>query len=263
MSTFRRMSLAERLAAAAALAATASSLAGFLPGLYRDPSFVVGQSHGYDAGNLVAVAVLVLGLARSSRGSARGRLVTSGALACLLYGYVTYAFFIVLNPATLLYIAVLGLGGWSFALGLARVSDHEVGRAIDAALPRKATASFLIVAAALFALNWLRLIAGSVISGRLPPELEVSGWPMNPVFVLDLGFVLPFMVFTAVRIAKGRPGAGLLAAPLLVFQSVLGITILLMAIFAAAAGQALEPLLLAIFVVVTLASASMAWLALR
>src|SRR5262249_24439513 len=59
----------EYLAALAGLAAALAALAGFIPGLYRDPPVVVAQSHGYDVGNLVVVVVLELGLALSRRGS--------------------------------------------------------------------------------------------------------------------------------------------------------------------------------------------------
>lgn len=65
-------------------------------------------------GNLIAVVALWVALSRSAYGSMRGRLIAIGALGCLVYSYLTYAFLIVLNPATVLYIAVLGLGMWSF-----------------------------------------------------------------------------------------------------------------------------------------------------
>jgi hypothetical protein len=116
----RGISLPEGLAALAGLAAAVASLAGFVPGLYRDRAVVIAQAHGYDVGNLIVVAVLGIGLAWSLRGSVRGRLVVIGALGCLAYSYVTYAFLIVLNPVTVLYIAGLGLAGWSVVTGLLR-----------------------------------------------------------------------------------------------------------------------------------------------
>ena len=121
MKTIRALTLSERLAALAGIVAAIASIAGFIPGLYRDRPVIIAQSHGFDLGNLIAVVILGIGVAWSARGSARGRVVTIGALGYLLYSYVTYAFVIVLNPATLLYIAVLGLGGWSFFTGLARL----------------------------------------------------------------------------------------------------------------------------------------------
>ena len=81
----------------AGVAAAIASLAGFIPGVYRDPKIVIAQSHGFDIGDLIAVLILGLGLSWCARGSVRGRLVAIGALGYLLYSFVTYAFLIVLN----------------------------------------------------------------------------------------------------------------------------------------------------------------------
>src|SRR3984893_16344865 len=125
MKTLRALSVSHQLAAAAGVAAAIASLAGFIPGVYRDRQVVVAQSHGFDIGDLIAVLILGLGLMWSARGSVRGRLVAIGALGYLLYSFVTYAFLIVLNAATVLYIAVLGFGVWSFITGLAAVDDQK------------------------------------------------------------------------------------------------------------------------------------------
>jgi hypothetical protein len=262
MALLQRLSVPERLAALAGLAATLASLAGFMPGLYRDPRVVVAQSHGYDAGNLIAVLVLALALRASAHGSLRGRLIAVGALGCLLYGYVTYAFLIVLNAATLLYIGVLAFGGWALVTGLAAVDEHEVEVTLAQHLPRRTTGAFLLVIAALFALTWLGQIAGAVTSGQLPAALKEAGWPMNPVYVLDLGFVLPLLALAGVRLLARRPGGVRLAVPLLVFLPLLALTILAMTVSSAADGQALEPIVPAIFGTVAVLSTALAWFAL-
>ncbi len=119
-----------------------------------------------------------------ARGSVRGRLVAIGALGYLLYSFVTYAFLIVLNAATLLYIAVPGFGVWSLITGFATADEKKMDQ-LAGQLYRRLTAGFMIVIAALFALTWLREIAGSVVSGQLPAGLAAAGWPMNPPYVLD------------------------------------------------------------------------------
>ena len=160
-------------------------------GVYRDRAIIVAQSHGYDIGNLVVVVVLGVSLVWSARGSLCGRLVAIGALGCLLYGYVTYAFEIVLNPATVLYVAVLSFGGWAFATGFAKIDPNEVERSVEGRLARRTTGFFLIALGLLFAATWLSQIGQSALSGKIPSDLVAAGWPMNPVYVLDLGFVVP------------------------------------------------------------------------
>jgi hypothetical protein len=256
------VSVAERLAALAGVAAAVASVAGFVPGLYRDPAFVIGQSHGYDVGNLVVVAVLFVGLLASRGGSLRGRLVAIGALGCLFYSYVTYAFLIVLNPVTPLYIAVLGFGGWSFAIGLAEIPDQDTEAFLTGRPARRVTGAFLVLIALLFGLTWLRQIGGSLLEGQLPTELRAAGWPMNPVWVVDLGFVLPLMALTGIQLlTRARGGAGI-AISLLVFMSLLGLSILAMAVSTALGGQPVDPFMPALFVAIVLASTTLAWRAL-
>ena len=250
------------LAAVAGLAAAFASIAGFVPGVYRDPKIIIEQSHGYDVANLLVVLVLEIGLLSASRRSVRGRIIAVGALCCLVYSFVTYAFFIVLNPATPLYIAVLGFAAWSFVAGFTRVDDAQVEAILDGRLPRRTTAAFLAVLAVLFAATWLSQIAAALQSGSLPPDLAAAGWPMNPVWVLDLGFVLPLALLTAVRLVRRRPGAERVAVSFMVFDALLAVSILLMVVSSALAGQALAVPMIAIFLMLLVVSTALVWQAL-
>jgi hypothetical protein len=263
LKIIRALTISERLAVLAGIAAGIASIAGFVPGLYRDRQVVIAQSHGFDIGDLIAVAVLGLGVAWSAHGSVRGRVVTIGALGYLLYSFVTYAFVIVLNPATLLYIAVLGFGGWSFLTGVAKLDAQEAEAMLASRLLRRATAVFLLVIACLFALTWLREILASVVSGQLPPALAAAGWPMSPPYVLDLGFVIPLAVLAAFRLLRRQIGGAWLAVSLLVFLPMLSVSVLLMTVFMAIDGQALQLALVAVFGVVAATSTALAWLALQ
>jgi hypothetical protein len=263
MKTLRALSGSERLALMTGVAAAFASLAGFIPGVYRDPRVVVAQSHGFDIGNLIGVLVLGLGLTWSARGSVRARLVATGALGFLIYSFVTYAFLIVLNAATVLYIAVLGFGVWSLITGFAAVDDQEADQLVAGHVYRRLTAGFMIVIAALFALTWLREIAGSVVSGQLPAALAAAGWPMNPVYVLDLGFVVPLVFLSGLRLLRGKPGGARLAVPFLIFLPLLSISVLLMTVFMAIDGQPLAMPLMVVFVVAVAISSALAWVALR
>ena len=263
MKTLRALRISERLAVIGGVAAAIASLAGFIPGVYRDPQVVIAQSHGFDIGNLIAVLILGMGLSWSARGSVRGRLVATGALWYLLYSFVTYAFLVVLNAATVLYIAVLAFGGWSFLTGLATVDDRETDELVAGHLYRRLTAGFMIVIAALFALTWLRDIVGSVISGQLPAGLAAAGWPMSPPYVLDLGFVIPVAALGASRLLRSKPRSGRLVVPFLIFLPLLSIGVLLMTVFMAIDGQPLVMPLIVVFVEAMAVSATLAWVALR
>lgn len=251
-------SLPEVLAGAAAVAALIASLGGFIPGLYRDRPVVIPQTHGYDVGNLIVAAFVGFGLISSARGSARGRLLVIGALACLVYSYITYAFVIVLNPLILLYIAVLSLAAWSVATGLLRFDASEFETDSRRPLLGRVTAVFLLVVGVFFAANWLRQIGAALMSGQLPADLAANGWPTNPVWVEDLGFALPLMALGGVWLLTRHHGGIEIALAMLVFIPLLSVTILSMAGSMAIAGQTLDMTLIAIFGTLGLVSTMLA-----
>jgi hypothetical protein len=255
--------LADRLAALAGLAAALAAIAGFVPGMYRDPELVVDQSHGYDLANLIVALVLELSILIAARGSLRARLIGIGALGCLAYSFVTYAFLIVLNSATLLYIAVLAFAAWSFVFGFTRIDTAETEAVLRGRLARRTTAGFLATLAVLFGITWLSQIAAAELSGNLPAELAGIGWPMNPVYVLDLGFVLPLALVTAVGLARRRASAERIAVSFVVFVALLAMSILLMAGSSTLAGQPLQTPMVVIFATVLAVSTALAALALR
>lgn len=101
MQTVRQLSIAERLAALAAVIAGVAAVLGFVPGVYRDRRPLIVQSNGQDLATLLfGLPLLAVGLWLAARGSLRGWLVALGALGYLLYAYTVYAFVAVLGPLT-------------------------------------------------------------------------------------------------------------------------------------------------------------------
>jgi hypothetical protein len=254
-----RWGAGERLALAAGACATVASVAGFVPGVYHDPAPLVAQSHGQDLATLVfGVPVLMVGLRRALRGSVRGRLVAIGALGYLLYTYVVYAFDAVLNPATLLYIGVVGCATWSLFNLVPGLDESQVGASLGQRLPRRPTAAFLFAIAAIFGLLWLGQIFQAAISGGRPQALIDAGWPTSPIYVLDLALVLPLTLLTAIRLVTSRPAVRY-ALPLLVFVPLLALGVLSITLVAALDGQAVESIQALIFLVMTAIGSTLAW----
>ncbi len=264
MVNFAKLSTSDRLAGLAGLAAAVASILGFIPGLYRDPRPLVVQSQGQDLATLIlGVPVLAIGLWFASKGSLRGRLVAMGALGYLLYTYVVFAFFAVLSPATVLYIAVVGLASWSFFGSVPALSDAAVGAEVGGHLPRRPTGVFLLVVAVIFALLWLSQIGQVAVTGILPKALRDAGWPNNPIYVLDLGFVLPVCTLTGIRLMLNREGGVRFVVPLLIFIPLLSAGVLSITAFAVLDGQPFAVVEAAIFVVTTVVAAALAWLTLN
>jgi len=262
MSIIRSLTAGERLAALAGLVAAFAALAGFVPGIYRDAHALVVQSNGQDAATLVfCLPVLAVGLVAAAHGSVRGRIMVLGADAYLLYTYAVYAFVGLLGPATPLQIAVVGLSAWALLATLAAPAamPREADAAVGQALPRRPTAAFMFVVAALFAVAWLGQIAGAVTSGVRPQALIDAGWPTSPMYTLDLAFVLPLMALTGWGLLRRRPGTAALAGPLLVFTPMLSLGVLTMSVFAAFDGQAFDVVMAAMFSVIAVLGAGLAF----
>ena len=258
------LNFADRLALAALLLAAVAAATGLLvSGLYRDPAEGVRQARAADLVTLlVAVPALALGLWRAHRGSAGGRLVAIAALGYLAYTYAIYAFSVVINPLTPVHIAILGLTTWAFVLSVFGLDDATVDRAAGFRLPRRTMGGFLILVAALFALLWLSQIAGAITSGDLPTAVSDLELPTSAVYALDLAFALPLIMLAAVwLIRRDRRGPASAVAGL-GFLVILGLSVLAIFAFEAAAGIAVEAPPIVIFGVVTVTAAILLGLAL-
>ena len=210
----RLATLATALAALAALAGLAIS------GLYVDAPNWIQQAQGTDLATLfLAVPVLIAGLWTASRGSVAGRLAVVAGLLYLVYNYAIFAFSVAMNPLTALYIAVFGLSLWS--LLLAGRSAVEGAEAMTERLNRRTAGGLLVGVGVMFGLLWLTQIAGTSMTGVLPPDLTKAGLSSNPVYALDLAFFLPLCVIAGVGLLR-RNGAAAFAFPMLVWVPLMG-----------------------------------------
>jgi hypothetical protein len=236
------MALVDRLAGAALVLAALAAAAGLVvPDLYRDSDAWVRQARAADLVTVLAVLpTLAFGLWRAQAGSEAGRLAVFAALGYLAYNYAIFGFSVVINPMTPVHIAILGLAVWGLVLGAVAVARRPLGPGAGERLPRRTTGGFLLAVPALFALMWLGQIAASIASGVPPAALGAAGLPTNPVYTLDLAFALPFLALAgatlATRSAMGPP----LALTATGWTALMGLGILAIFGFDAAAGAPVD-----------------------
>lgn len=237
MDALGRTALGSRLALGALVLAALAAAAGLLiPDLYRDSDAWVRQARASDLTTLaIAVPLLAAALWRARAGSRDAHLVAWGVLGYLAYGYAIFAFAVETNPMTLLHYAILGLSSWALVVSLMRLAVQEAP-ADRSRLPRRVAGWFLVVTAVLFALLWLAEIAASILSGRTAPSVAALGLVANPVWALDLAYALPFFAFAGVLLLRRHPLGRVAAVPALAFVVVMGLSILVIFAFDAAAG---------------------------
>jgi hypothetical protein len=264
MSMMKRGRAADGMALAALVLAAVSAAVGLaVAGVYRDNAAMIRQAQASDLATLaVAVPVLAVGLWLARAGSAAGRFVALGALGFVAYTYAIFAFSVVINPATPLHIAIVGLATWSLILMATSVEASPPNSELAARLPRRTTAAFLLVVVVLFAFAWLGAIAGAISSGHLPPAVAVLNLPTSPIYTLDFAFAMPVLAIGGIRLLRGDPRGPGMALALLVFSVLMGLEVLAIFLFEVQANGAVDALITGVFAAVVVIGTGLTALAL-
>ena len=214
---------------------TLTSLCGILiTGTYSRemPSWTI-QALGQDYTNLAVVILLLVSTFFVMRRSLRGYLVWLGAWLYLVYAFMIYAFALHFQFLFLVYVAILGVSGYTLAGGLVAVDPAIPAQALRKN-PYMRKAGFLLFATGiLFSALWLSEIIPNILAGTIPASLVEMKLPVNPVHVLDLAFVIPGMIITAILLWRDDAAGFLMAVPLLVFSVTMGLGIIVMMVLSA------------------------------
>lgn len=219
------------------------------------------QGIGQDAVNLfVVVPLLIATLAGVHRQSWRAWLVWLGVTIYLAYSYVLYAFFVHFGPAFPAYVALLGLACYALFTTTIVTPRHVIVRELATMARDVPAETLLFVQAALFAAAWLADISGALAHGTAPHGALELGFAVNPIHVLDLAFVLPAMMTTALLLQRDSPYGRLFVVPLLVFSALMGAAIVGMTFAMTARGIAASGLVAGVIGLFALADI---WCAIR
>ncbi len=198
----------------AALVVVAAVPTFFVDGILNGTPVMNGSARG-TALTMFALAlpVLAVGLATSTRDAVRGRAALIGALAYLTYNAALLAYATPFNELFLAYVALLGLSLWALVSALL---DPRPLLAPGTTMPARGIAAFVLTVVALNALAWLRVVVPDL--GQAPPGfLDGTGLTTNPIYVQDLAFWLPALAIVAVLLWQRRPSGMFLAGAGLVF----------------------------------------------
>ncbi len=200
-----------------AVGAMTASLAGILgAGTYaaETPNWA-GQAVGQDAVNLVVYPVMVVLAWRASRGSVSAYLWWLGAAAYSTYSYLLYAGFVHFSGWFLVYVATFGSSAFALVAGAASLDASALRSRFRSDVPMRGVGTVLASLGVVFALLWLSEVVPATVSGSVPRAVVDAGLTTNPVWVLDLGLVLPAMIAGGLLLRRHRTPGYLLAGPLL------------------------------------------------
>jgi hypothetical protein len=180
---------------------------------------------GFTAADLItlilAIPILLISIRMYRRGSLKGGLLLSGALAYFLYNYTSMGFGTAYNNFFLAYTFIFSASLFGLILSLLSFDLTTLPSHFRAGLPRKGIGIFLIVSGVIVSLIWLLLsIIPALIASKAPPEAYY--YTTFTTGIIDIGMVAPALILAGVLIRRGTSLGYLLASTMLIFTCILG-----------------------------------------
>lgn len=252
--------------AAAAIVVLLAVAAG--AGLFLDP--YRGETefarNGYRGADLVSFGIVVPLLAWATlaarRRSVRALLLWLGAMSYVTYQY-GYAFAYGWNRLFLVYLVLLSLSGFTVARALIGLDPTAVAERFDRRTPTGGIARYLWFLGISLGLMELGLLVPTLFTGDVPQIVTDTAHPTSPVFILDLGLVVPLTLLGARWIGRRRPW-GFVAAPIMLAKGVgVGLGLLAANLMAALGDGKTDGPLVGLWAAIAVGSAVALWQLLR
>jgi hypothetical protein len=228
-------------------------------GLYRFNGLAVAsEGVGWDAVTLFLVApALLLTVPGVWRGGLRARLLAAGLLVYFLYQGLEYAMFLAFGPLFPIHVATFAIAGSALAVLTPTFDLGQVAASVDVGrFPRRAVAGLGVFMALLLGAMWLPMVLMNLTATTVD---ALDGATTLVVQALDLGFLVPLGIFTAVVVWR-RAAVGYLLASVVVVKAVAMATaiVAMLLVEAATTGDLMLPPIV-IFTVTAVGSAAIGW----
>ena len=195
-------------------------------GIYRhDTSFVAALFKGTDAITLfVSLPLLLVGYVSYRRGSLRGSIFLIGMLLYFLYVGVTYTFSVIFNSLFLVYTALFSASLFATIIALTTFDAQYLASKVTSNMPYRGIAIFMFVAGLGTMMLWLSELIAPIMTGQAPVNLGHYTTMFTHGF--DSAVITPATVVTGIYLLKRKPLGYLLAAPLLILCTIIGMTVI-------------------------------------
>jgi hypothetical protein len=206
-------------------------------GIYRfDSHFKAPIFRGTDLVTLiVCLPLLLVAFWQYRRGSLKGGLLLIGAISFFLYNGVSLAFSAAFNSLFLVYTALFSASFFAFVYALTAVSPSYLAAHLSPKMPRRGTAVFLFVTGLGVLFIWLSEIIGPLLQAEIPVE-ALGPYTTMVTHALDMAIIAPASVLTGVYLLRREPIGYLLAVPLLILCTLIGVVVIAQTVFQTLAG---------------------------
>lgn len=195
-------------------------------GLYRNDSLFAGALfRGTDATTLfISLPLLLVSYWSYRRNSMRGHIFMIGMLLYFLYVGATYTFSVVFNSLFLIYVMLFSASLFATIFAFTGLDPARLSNQISARFPHRGIGIFMFVAGLGTLMLWLSELIGPLMTGQAPANLG----PYTTMFThgFDSAVITPATVITGVYILKRKPFGYLIAAPLLILCTLIGVVVI-------------------------------------
>jgi hypothetical protein len=160
-----------------------------------------------DVITLIAGLILLFLSLKASDTSIKIQIVIMSLLAYFFYGYGIYVIERVYNSLYILYMAIFSLSFWTLIFGLVSIDQGVLQNIKASKLVRNLSAGFLLFTALLFYSLWTAQLLPLMRTGE---KIEF----LYSIYILDMVFVLPAIIITAIMVIKNN-ALGLILASIL------------------------------------------------
>ena len=208
---------------AIAILAMIAALIGIFGNVYLEDDWFKSQMIGQDVFTLVvAVGLFIVPFIENKK----AKLMQGGFFAYMVYTYVFYAFAVQFNVLFLVYVALCSLSVLGLLIVFRELSEFSLEDSKGWAL--KGSSIYLVLVCFVLSLLWLGDIVGHLLG---KPMLDTpTGEPLTPVYILDLGFVIPACLYGAIQSLRKKFWGTILSAVMLVMVATMGFALMAMAI---------------------------------
>jgi hypothetical protein len=195
-------------------------------GLYRNDSLFAGALfRGTDATTLfVSLPLLLMSYWSYRQNSMRGHIFLIGMLLYFLYVGVSYTFSVVFNSLFLIYVMLFSASLFATIFALTSQDAVRLSRQITPHFPHRGIGIFMFVAGLGTLMLWLSELIGPLMTGQAPANLG----PYTTMFThgFDSAVITPATVLAGVYIWQRRAIGYVLAAPLLILCTLIGVVVI-------------------------------------
>lgn len=195
-------------------------------GIYHRDSLMAGSGfRGTDAVTLtVALPLLLASYLGYRRGSRKAGIFMIGLLFYFLYNGTSMTFAAMFNPLFLVYTALFSAALFAVIVALCTFDRQALANRIRPGFPHRGMAIFLFVTGIATFLLWLSEILTPMLTGGAPENLG----PYTTMFThgFDSATITPTAVLIAIYLLRRNPMGYLLAAPLMILCTLIGVVVI-------------------------------------